>query len=193
MRLDILNNGYTAGTKVLFAIIKAVSHYPVPDAAKIVFYRPQYYGSPMKKFTHRAMRGPSQWSVGDREIMAAFVSRLNECTFCVKAHGAVAARAYGDRTKVDDVLADLGTAAVEAPLHATLVMLGKLTREQSINADDIRGVMAAGASHQQIEDALAICFAFNTTNRLANAFGFFVPSSDAFESGAKYLLKRGYQ
>jgi AhpD family alkylhydroperoxidase len=128
----------------------------------------------MKKLTHQVMRGPSKWSVGDREIMAAFVSRLNECTFCVKVHGAVAARAYGDRTKVDDVLADLGTAAVEAPLHATLVMIGKLTR-------------------QQIEDALAICFAFNTTNRLANAFGFFVPSSDAFESGAKYLLKRGYQ
>lgn len=193
MRLEILNSGYTFGTKVLFAIIKAVSHYPVPDAAKVVFYRPQYYGSPMKKFTHRAMRGPSQWSVGDREIMAAFVSRLNECTFCVKAHGAVAARAYGDRTKVDDVLADLGTAAVEAPLHATLVMLGNLTHDHSINTDDIRGVMASGASRQQIEDALAICFAFNTTNRLANAFGFFVPSSDAFESGAKYLLKRGYQ
>jgi uncharacterized peroxidase-related enzyme len=193
MRLEILNKGYTAGTKILFAIIKTVSRYPLPDAAKLVFYRPEFYGSPMKKFTHRAMRGSSQWSVGDRELMAAWVSRLNECPFCIKAHGAVAAKAYGDRTKVDNVLSDLGTAAVEAPLRATLVLLGKLTREHSINADDIRKVIASGVSHQQIEDALAVCFAFNTTNRLANAFGFFVPSPDAFESGAKYLLKRGYQ
>lgn len=193
MRLEILNKGYTVGTKVLFAIIKAVSRYPLPDAAKLVFYRPEFYGSPMKKFTHQAMRGPSQWSVGDRELMAAWVSRLNECPFCIKAHGAVAARAYGDRTKVDDVLADPGTVAVGEPLRATLAILEKLTREHSINADDIRRVIASGASYQQIEDALAVCFAFNTTNRLANAFGFFIPAADAFEAGAKYLLKRGYQ
>jgi hypothetical protein len=61
------------------------------------------------------------------------------------------------------------------------------------NADDVRPVLTAGASKQQVEDALAVSFAFNTTNRLADAFGFFVPSADAFEAGAKYLLKRGYQ
>ena len=72
-------------------------------------------------------------------------------------------------------------------------MLGKLTREHSINADDVQAVLAAGASPGQVEDALAVSFAFNTTNRLADAFGFFIPSPDAFASGAKYLLKRGYQ
>lgn len=193
MRLEILNKGYTLGTRVLFAIIKAFSGYPLPDAAKLVFYRPDFYGSPMKKFTHKAMRGPSLWSVGDRELMAAFVSKLNRNTFCIKAHSSVAAQAFDDRTKVDAVLADLNTAAIEEPLRATLSLLARLTKEHSINADDIRTAIAAGVSPQQIEDALAVCFAFNTTNRLADAFGFFVPSPDAFESGAKYLLKHGYQ
>jgi hypothetical protein len=43
------------------------------------------------------------------------------------------------------------------------------------------------------EDALAVCFAFNTMNRLADAFEFFVPSPKAFEVGAKFLLARGYR
>jgi hypothetical protein len=44
----------------------------------------------------------------------------------------------------------------------------------------------------KIEDALAVSFAFNTTDRLANAFAFEVLSHEGFEAGAKYLLKRGY-
>jgi uncharacterized peroxidase-related enzyme len=192
MRLDILNSGYKFGKKVLFSIIKAISGYPLPDAAKLVFYRPDFYGTPAKQFTQRAMRGPSQWSVGDRELMAAFVSRVNECTFCIKAHSAVSANAYGDRAKVEQVLADVLTAPIAPALSATLLMLGKLTREQAISPDDIRNMMAAGVSATQIEDALAVCFAFNITNRLADTFGFSVPGDDAFEAGAKYLIKRGY-
>jgi len=192
MRLEILNSGYSFGTKVLFAFIHAVSRQPIPDAAKLVFYRPDFYGAPMKKFTHEAMRGPSVWSIGDRELMAAFVSKMNECAFCIGAHTATAARAYHDEAKVNAVLSDLETAPIEEPLRATLRMLRKLTREHTVNAADMRALLAAGISREQIEDALAVCFAFNTTDRLADAFGFFVPASKAFEAGAKYLLARGY-
>jgi uncharacterized peroxidase-related enzyme len=139
------------------------------------------------------MRGPSAWSVGDRELMAAFVSKINDCAFCIGAHTATAARAYHDEAKVTAVLSDLERAPIEEPLRATLRMLRKLTREHTVNADDMRAVRAAGVSRGQIEDALAVCFAFNTTGRLADAFGFFVPGSKAFEAGAKYLLARGYR
>lgn len=193
MRLKILNNGYDFGTKVLFAFIQLVSRQPIPDAARLVFYRPDFYGAPMKGFTHLAMRGPSAWSVGDRELMAAFVSQMNACAFCIGAHTATAAMAYQDEAKVQAVLADLETAPIEEPLRATLRLLGKLTREQAVNADDMRAVLSAGVSREQIEDALAVCFAFNTTNRLADAFGFFVPGHKGFEAGAKFLLQRGYR
>jgi FAD/FMN-containing dehydrogenase len=72
-------------------------------------------------------------------------------------------------------------------------MLSKLTREHAVNANDMRAVLAAGVSRDQIEDALAVCFAFNTIGRLADAFGFFLPGPKAFEAGAKYLLARGYR
>ncbi len=193
MRLKILDSGYSFGTKVLFALIHVVSRQPVPDAAKLVFYRPDFYGAPMKEITQEAMRGPSAWSVGDRELMAAFVSQTNECAFCIGAHTAIAARAYHDEAKVSAVLSDLETAPIDEPLRATLRMLGKLTREQAVTADDMRAVLAAGVSREQIEDALAVSFAFNTTDRLADAFGFFVPGPKAFEAGAKFLLRRGYR
>jgi len=193
MRLKILTSGYSFGTKVLFALIHAVSRQPVPDAAKLVFYRPDFYGAPMKEFTQEAMRGPSTWSVGDRELMAAFVSQMNACEFCIGAHTATAARAYQDEAKVSAVLSNLENAPIGEPLRATLRLLGKLTRAHAVTADDMRTVLASGVSREQIEDALAVSFAFNTTDRLADAFGFFVPGPKAFEAGAKFLLRRGYR
>ena len=193
MRLDVLNRGYRPGTKMLFAVIRLVSRHPVPDAAKLAFYRPDFYGARAKEFTHQAMRGPSAWSVGDRELMAAYVSQANGCAFCIGAHTATAGQAYQDGPKVTAVLADLESAPVGDGLRATLRMLGRLSADGKVSAGDMREVLAAGVSPEQVEDALAVCAAFNTTNRLADAFGFEVLSPDGFESGAKYLLKRGYR
>jgi alkylhydroperoxidase family enzyme len=72
-------------------------------------------------------------------------------------------------------------------------MLGKLTAEGKLRTADVREVLAAGVSPEQVEDALAVCAAFNTTDRLADAFGFEVLSPEAFAAGAKHLLKRGYR
>jgi uncharacterized peroxidase-related enzyme len=193
MRLDILNRGYRPTTKLLFALIRLLSRHPVPDAAKLVFYRPDFYGTRAKAFTHEAMRGPSAWSVGDRELMAAYVSKMNESAFCVAAHTATARQAYQNGPMVAAVLADVESAPVEEPLRATLRMLGKLTADGNLTAEDMRHVLAAGATRQQVEDALAVCVAFNTTARLADAFGFEMLSPEGFEAGAKYLLKRGYR
>jgi AhpD family alkylhydroperoxidase len=193
VRPGVLDHGYGVGAKVLFRLIRLMSGHPVPDAAKITFYRSDFYGTHAKRFTHEAMRGRSTWSVGDRELMAAYVSKVNDSPFCVGAHTATAAGAYQDRERVTAVLADLDSAPIDEGLRAALGMLGKLTRERTLSADDIRAVLSAGVSHQQIEDALAVNFAFNTIDRLANAFAFDVLRQDGFEAGAKYLLRRGYR
>ncbi len=198
MRLRILDSGHSFGTKALFALIRTVSRQPVLDVIKLVKYRPEFYGGPMSAVTQEAMRGPSAWSVGDRELMAALVAKTNQCEFCTKAHSAVAQGAYHRAGKTVSDLPNLDAAAIrsapiEEPLRATLLMLDKLTREHTVDADDMRAVLAAGASRQQIEDALAVCFSFNVIGRLADAFGFFVPGPKAFEAGAKYLLARGYR
>jgi hypothetical protein len=192
MRLQILDSGHGFGTKALFALIRTASRQPVLDVIKLVKYRPGFYGKPMSEVTQEAMRGPSSWSVADRELMAAFVAKTNQCDFCIKAHSAVADLAYSGQKNVPEVLCDPALAGIGEPLRATLLMIRKLTKEHTVNADDMRAVLTAGASAQQIEDALAICFAFNVIGRLADSFDFAVPSSEAFTAGAKYLLARGY-
>jgi alkylhydroperoxidase family enzyme len=191
MRLEILDRGHPLQTKAVLGVIRLVSRQPVVDAVKLAFYRPDFYGA--GDLTHEAMRGPSPWSVGDRELMAAFVSQVNKAPFCVTAHSATSSLWYGDDAKVTATLADLDSAPIEEPLRATLRMLGKLARDHSVDADDIRAVLAAGASPEQIKDALAVCLAFDITDRLANAFDFAIAPPAAMAAGARHLLKRGYR
>jgi uncharacterized peroxidase-related enzyme len=191
MRLRILDHGHRWHTKAIMALIRVFSGHPVVDAVKLAFYRPDFYrGGPL---THEAMRGHSDWSIGDRELMAAYVSKANECPFCVSAHRATSSMWYGDETKVAATLTDLDAAPIDESLRATLRMLGKLAEQNSIEADDIRAVLDASVSPQQIRDALAVSLAFNITDRLANAFGFDVATPEAMNAGARFLLKRGYR
>jgi len=175
----------------MFVLIRVFSGHPVVDAVKLALYRPSFYRA--GGLTQEAMRGPSDWSVADRELMAAYISKMNETEFCVAAHTATSVLAYNDGAKVSATLADLETAPLSGPLRATLRMLGKLTRESNLHADDIRRVLAAGASEQQIKDALAVAFSFNVTDRLADVFDFAVDDPAAINAGAKYLLARGYR
>jgi len=191
MRLQILDRGHRLPTKALLAVIRVVSGHPVVDAVKLALYRPDFYGA--GALTHEAMRGRSDWSVGDRELMAAFVAQTLESPFCVAAHSATSTLSLGDTAKVTATLADLDTAPIEEPLRATLRMLGKVASEQVIDADDMRAVLAAGATPAQIEDALAVGLAFGITARLANAFDFDLATPAAMNSGAKHLLRRGYR
>ncbi|MFE7717748.1 carboxymuconolactone decarboxylase family protein [Nocardia rhizosphaerihabitans] len=133
------------------------------------------------------------WTIAERELMAAFISTVNGSGFCVGAHTATAMLAYQDTAKVQAVLEDLESAPIDDKLRTTLRMLGTLTREGTVAAEDMRQVLAVGVSHQQVRDALAVCAAFNTTNRLADTFGFEQLSPAGFEAGAAYLIKRGYR
>ena len=193
MRLKILDNGHTFPMKGQFAIIRVISGLPVPDAVKLNRYRPDFYGTPMRELTQEALRGPSAWSVGDRELMGALVSQTNKCEVCARTHAMVAALAYQDDGKVSAALSDPETAPIDDRLRATVRMLLELTRQHTVDPDDMRTLLAAGVSRQQIEDALAVCFVFNTVDRLSRAFGWVVSGPKAFESGAKFLLARGYR
>ena len=81
MRLEILNSGHTLKMKLLFIMMRLVSGFPAPDVVKTLRYRPEFFGGHMNRVFQSVMRGPSEWSVGDRELMAAYVSKVNACAF----------------------------------------------------------------------------------------------------------------
>lgn len=81
MRLEVLDTGHTFGKKALFVLIRLLSRHPAPDVVKTLTYRPEFFGGPMSNVFQEVMRGSSEWSIGDRELMAAYVSKTNECEF----------------------------------------------------------------------------------------------------------------
>jgi hypothetical protein len=81
MRLKVVERGHRLATKVLFAVIRLVSGRRAPDIARTLLYRPDFFGRHANAWTHAVMRGPSPWRVGERELFAAFTSRLNQCPF----------------------------------------------------------------------------------------------------------------
>jgi hypothetical protein len=81
MRLAVLDRGHTLPTKALFALIRLMSRQRAPDVVKTLMYRKDFFGAPMSDLFQQVMRGPSEWSIGDRELMAAYVSKVNACHF----------------------------------------------------------------------------------------------------------------
>src|SRR5215211_7618845 len=65
------------------------------DVGKAAMRRPNFFGNPFLRLTQSLLRGPSAWSVGERELFAAVVSRANSCQFCVGTHGEIAAKELG--------------------------------------------------------------------------------------------------
>ena len=81
MRLARVEHRHRLKEKLILGLIRLVSGRRVPDVVKTLMYRPELWDKPMSAWTQAVLRGPSQWSVGERELFAAFTSKLNQCVF----------------------------------------------------------------------------------------------------------------
>lgn len=81
MRLKTVERGDSLKHRVMFVMMRFVLGGRAPDVVRsLMFHRP-FFGAPMNKLFQAALRGSSSWSVGERELFAAFVSSLNRCVF----------------------------------------------------------------------------------------------------------------
>jgi len=81
VRLDVVDHGHApAEAETLQRIREARGVEPV-GVLKTLYYRPELFGRPFSTALDLAMRGPSDWSAGERELFAGFVSSLNQCPF----------------------------------------------------------------------------------------------------------------
>ena len=66
-----------------------------PGIAGLFEYRPET-ARPLQQLAEVLLRGPSTLAPGERELIAARVSTLNQCRFCAWSHGAFAAAQLPD-------------------------------------------------------------------------------------------------
>ena len=80
MRLKKVHQGHRLPDKAMLAVMRIVMGH-APGVVRTLRYRKEFFGRPFSELTQQIMRGASPWTVGEREIFAAFVSRLNQCVF----------------------------------------------------------------------------------------------------------------
>ena len=81
MRLSVVDTGHAPGETAMLDEIRARSGREPLGVVKTLLYRPELFGLPFSDALETAMRGPSDWSPGERELFAAFTSLLNQCPF----------------------------------------------------------------------------------------------------------------
>jgi len=118
------------------------------------------------------MRDPGTLDIGMREMIAAYVSGLNRCTFCHGSH-LIYAQAFGvDADALLAALEDLDASTLDARTKALLAYLGKLnTLPSRIVQADIDAVLGAGWSEEQLFEAVQIAGLFNMMNRIVEGTG----------------------
>ena len=80
MRLHRVHAGHGLRDRAMLGLMRVVMGH-APGVVRTLLYRKAFFGRPFSELTQQVMRGPSPWSVGERETFAAFVSRLNQCVF----------------------------------------------------------------------------------------------------------------
>ena len=81
MRLRNVERGDGLGSRILYGLIRLLSGFRAPDVVRTLRYRRRFFGAPHTLHTQAVMRGDSEWTIGERELFAAFVSKLNHCSF----------------------------------------------------------------------------------------------------------------
>ena len=81
MRLEAVDRGHEPAEAAVLEEIRARSGAEPLGVVKTLLYRPELFGRPFSDALDEVMRGPSDWSAGERELFAAFTSLLNQCPF----------------------------------------------------------------------------------------------------------------
>lgn len=118
------------------------------------------------------LRGPSPLSVAQRELLAAYVSALNACRYCMGAHTIIAEIHGVPPGVLESALADPSTPEVPRDMRPLLAYVRKLTEWPARMTDaDAEAVYAIGWNEAALFHAISICALFNFMNRIVEGCG----------------------
>lgn len=165
-----------------------------PGIVSLLIYRPET-AKPLCDLAETLLRGPSSLTPGERELIASYVSGLNDCRFCSDSHAAFAAAQLPEgMTLVDHVRADLDTAPVPAKLGALLRIAAAVQRGgNNVRAEDVEAARESGASDQEIHDVVLIAAAFCMVNRYVDGLATTLPGDPGgYAAMAESIVNTGY-
>jgi hypothetical protein len=81
IRLSVVDHGHAPAQAAFLQEARERSGREPLGVVKTLLYRPEIFGRPFTEELHGVMRGPSDWTPGERELFAAFTSSLNQCLF----------------------------------------------------------------------------------------------------------------
>jgi uncharacterized peroxidase-related enzyme len=165
----------------------------LPGITGLLEYRKDT-AAPIRALTQLLLRGPSDLTEGERELIATVVSHGNQCTFCATAHTAAADILLGESTTASKVKEDISTAPVSDKMKALLTIAAQVRESgRSVTETAIQKARQAGASDIEIHDTVLIAALFCLYNRYVDGLSTVTPTDPAFYRGlAERLKNHGY-
>ena len=167
-------------------------HNDRPGIVSLFQYRPEMAG-PLTELTEVLLRGPNTLSRGERELIAAYVSALNECRFCTLTHATKAA-AQLPGGKLGDLVGAHESGLWSPKLRALLRIAAAVQRGGgAVTPQDVAQAREAGAADVEIHDTVLIAAAFCMFNRYVDGLGAVAPDDpQTYARMAEFVMERGY-
>jgi uncharacterized peroxidase-related enzyme len=166
----------------------------LPGIRGAMAFRPET-ARPLNDLVETLLHSPNSLSAGERELIATYVSYLNDCHYCQSIHGAIAAASLnGDEDLVKRVKADFQHAAISEKLKTLLVIASKVQKGgKHVTAEDIAHARSLGATDTEIHDTVLISAAFCMFNRYVDGLGTIQPNDEAmYRERGKRVAREGY-
>jgi uncharacterized peroxidase-related enzyme len=164
-----------------------------PGIVELLFYK-NSTGNALSNLANALLVEKSPLSSGERELIASYVSYLNECEFCHLSHSAAANAHLGDNGEtVSCVVANFETANISEKLKQLLKIAGKVQKSgKLVTPQDIDAAKSSGASDEEIHDAVLIAAAFCMFNRYVDGLGTTPAKREEYAEMGKRMAK-GYK
>jgi uncharacterized peroxidase-related enzyme len=147
---------------------------------------------PLLEYHEVLLRGNSPFTAGERELIAAYVSGLNNCNYCRAVHSQTAVALGINPQVMANAISNPQNADVDGRMRPVLAFVHKLTLSLAeIAGVDVDPIFAAGWDDRALHDAVAICGLFNLMNRLVNGLGVETPETYT-KFAAQRLAANGY-
>lgn len=142
-----------------------------PEMIDVLAKYPQGFAA-LCDYHDAVLRGPSELSVAERELIAAYVSGLNQCSFCHGSHRTYAEVHGIDPEVFEELIADPAAAGVDARLLPLLEYARVLTLTPAMVGDRLaQAVYDAGWGEEALFTTVAVTGLFNLMNRLVEGTG----------------------